>query len=677
MSTIHPVVQEELGLLVDVRERLDRTPGRVWASEAELVAELERIQQEIRHAKVEDRAALEQQYEHLGRLLDQNRKGRNLATVDPESPYFAHLRVEQEGRQSDVLLGRATCLEAGLRIVDWRHAPVARIYYRYQEGDEYEEELGERHVVGRVLARRTVSVQGGRLDRVAAPQGTFVREGDGWRSFDPTLPRLATGAGGVTRDPGRAHLGSGKALRADKHLPDIAALIDPAQFELIARPDSGPVVIRGGAGSGKTTVALHRIAWLAYNHPQRFAPHRMLVVVWGKALRDYVSKVLPGLGVEGVPVVTWSDWSRKLVSRHYPWLPGHENANTPSAVSRVKLNPALPRLLERLVAERKAPPNGTSAVEDWKLLISDRQRLAALPGVSAADVQATIDWTRSQLAQLAMREERDPDAQPWLDEEDDAILLRAWQLRVGDFRQKGGGSLRYTHVAVDEVQDFSPMEVAVLLGACDARKCITLAGDTQQHIKADGGSEDWTALLAGLGVEATALSSLKVSYRSTRSITLFARSLLGPLAEDDGPPLTTREGDPVGLYGFPDHGACVDFVGRALRELLAAEPLASVACIAVDPDTARMYHEGLERMEIPRLRLVTDQTFAFAPGVDVVDVSQVKGLEFDYVILLDASDRAYSGTPHHRRLLHVAATRAVHQLWVTWVGRPSPSLGIA
>ena len=152
-------------------------------------------------------------------------------------------------------------------------------------------------------------------------------------------------------------LGSGLANRADKHLPDIAALIDPEQFDLITRPDSGPVVIRGGAGSGKTTVALHRIAYLAFAHPTRFAPQRMLVVVWGRALRDYVSKVLPNLGVQGVGVVTWSDWSRKLVERHWPSLPGHENANTPSVVSRFKLHPGLPAALERLVRTRKAPAN--------------------------------------------------------------------------------------------------------------------------------------------------------------------------------------------------------------------------------------------------------------------------------------------------------------------------------
>ena len=74
------------------------------------------------------------------------------------------------------------------------------------------------------------------------------------------------------------------------------------------------------------------------------------------------------------------------------------------------------------------------------------------------------------------------------------------------------------------------------------------------------------------------------------------------------------------------------------------------------------------------MRRVEQQRFAFAPGIDVVEVDQVKGLEFDYVVIVEASARYWPDTPHHRRLLHVAATRAVHQLWVTSVATPSSIL---
>ena len=673
MPEAHPIIQEELALLADAHERLGRAAGRTYASEDEIVGELQHIQEMIRGGKSDDRSAYEQQYEHLVRLLEQLRRGRPTERPDPESPYFAHMRLTSEGRTFDVMLGKATCLDDGLRIVDWRHAPISRIYYRYQEGDNYEEEFADRVVEGHLDARRSVGIRESELERVQSPQGSFLREGQAWATLSMERPTLvAKPQSKAGRDTGK--FSTGKALRADKHLPDIAALIDPEQFELISKPNSGAVIIRGGAGSGKTTVALHRIAWLAFQDANRFAPHKMAVIVWGKALRDYVSKVLPSLGVKGVGVTTWNDWSRILVKRHFPSLPGNENANTPSTVSRIKLHPELPRELDALIKSRPAPPTGASAIEDWKHLVGDSAVMGRLSGISPQDIQLAMEWARRQLAQLAARAEGDRKAETWLDDEDDAILLRAWQLRVGSLKDKHGGVFRYSHIAVDEVQDFSPMEIACLFGVCDKHQCITLAGDTQQHIQESGGSLRWQDLLGALGIATTELSTLRISYRSTAPIAAFARATLGVQAEDQAAPETTRDGPPVELLTFAEHGDAVDALGQALRQLSRAEPLASVALIAHDPATAALYYEGLSRMELARLRHVKDESFAFAPGIDVVDVAQVKGLEFDYVVVLDVSAGRWPDRPHGRRLLHVACTRAVHQLWITCVGEPNAAI---
>jgi DNA helicase-2/ATP-dependent DNA helicase PcrA len=72
--------------------------------------------------------------------------------------------------------------------------------------------------------------------------------------------------------------------------------------------------------------------------------------------------------------------------------------------------------------------------------------------------------------------------------------------------------------------------------------------------------------------------------------------------------------------------------------------------------------------------LVADQDFTFSAGIDVTDVRQTKGLEFDIVILLEATESSYPDNEHARRLLHVAMTRGAHQLWVTYTGKPSPLL---
>ena len=148
--------------------------------------------------------------------------------------------------------------------------------------------------------------------------------------------------------------------------------------------------------------------------------------------------------------------------------------------------------------------------------------------------------------------------------------------------------------------------------------------------------------------------------------------MLGDLREDDTPPTTTRSGPPVELFRFTDHGAAA-FLADALG-LASDEPLASVALLAASADVAALYYRALRDAEVPRLSLVEEQRFSFAPGVEVTQVQEVKGLEFDYVILLEASSAAYPDTPAARRLLHVGATRAIHQLWLTSVGTPSPLL---
>ena len=136
----------------------------------------------------------------------------------------------------------------------------------------------------------------------------------------------------------------------------------------------------------------------------------------------------------------------------------------------------------------------------------------------------------------------------------------------------------------------------------------------------------------------------------------------------------SRGGAEVEVLSFQDHGECIIFLADALRERVESEPTANVALLARTPETAELYWAGLSRADLNGLERVRDQEFSFEPGIEVTDVAQAKGLEFDYVVLLDVSETAWPRTDAGRRLLHVGATRAAHQLWVTCVGKPSPLL---
>ncbi len=672
-STPPPVVQEEIRHLKRIRTILVENPEGPARSEEDLVRELIKLRDDYREAKTEDRGSIQEQLNQLMALLDQQRASRSTATVDVDNPYFAHLELEEDGRRRHVFLGRVTRLSHGLRIVDWRNAPISKLFYQYDEGDEYAEEMGGRVREGSIEARRTLHVQGGQLLRVGTPDNDWVRDQDDWRKISRNAMRLAGGEGAALRAGGPgARLGSGQVHRADKHLPDIAALIDTDQFDLITAENSGVVVLRGSAGSGKTTVALHRIAYLAFEN-KRFSPSRVLVIVWGRAMRDYVAHVLPALGVEGVQVTTWTEWARTRVKEQMPELPDVIADDTPAPVTRLKLHAATAELLERHIQRTKGAKTTAQVVDDWAHVITNRRALAKALGDDFGDValDRAIDWNTKLTSDLISWLEGDRKVDVRLDPEDDALLLRAWQLRCGALGPKGR-TLSYQHIVLDEVQDFSPVEVQVLLDTADKKKSVTLAGDTRQHISKEAGFSSWQEFLQRIGVESTALSTLQVSYRSTHAITRFAVDVLG--ATDEPMPHTKREGPPVELFRFGDHGACVAFLAEELRRLQRQEPNANVALLTPSQHLSGIYSDGLKRADLNNVRRVINQKFAFAPGIDIVEVTEVKGLEFDYVVIIEAAAQHWPDTDHHRRLLHVAATRAIHQLWLTSVGTPTSIL---
>ena len=688
----------------------------------------------------------------------------------------------------DVLIGKRGFIhrDRHVTIVDWRNAPVSRIYYRYAEGDDYEEEFAGKPMEGMIRARRSVTIDEGQLQRISCPQGTFISEdGEQWQEAAERKPaRLGGGQGKAIRPEmykrgnRNSTLGDrpGQRVRADKHLPEIAALIDPEQFALITRPESGLVVLQGGAGSGKTTVALHRVAYLNFQMPGRFSGQRMMVVVFTEAMVRYVSKVLPGLGVNGVPVLTAADWLSRRRRKVVPGLPRKYNHDTPDLVTRLKKHPLMleaarmyvarqvEQVTDRMTRDLEGTERGAALLARWRELaqrhpapmpriralsdwagqqnlggVFDRQRVAAAlqaalrslgdvasdwaelltdrdllmeavahfcPGeFSGKHIDQLTRWVSDQIgpdglatsaAQGAALPAKDADAplptpaqSPYisldgrdermqeqggrLDRTDDPLLLYLAMLKEGCLRPPGKGAIRYEHLVVDEAQDLSAVELKLFLSCTSKLRSITLTGDTAQRTVFDNGFSDWSSALERVGEHGATTRTLKLSYRSTEPIMELARSIAG------GGMVTqdihhTRGGEPVEVHRFMEQGELVATLAQTLRSLTLREPRASVALLARHLEQARYYAEALTEAEVPNVRLVASQDFAFKAGIEVTDVTQPKGLEFDYVVLLDASANNYPDSLESRHLLHIAATRAAHQLWITHVGKPSTLL---
>jgi DNA helicase II / ATP-dependent DNA helicase PcrA len=791
------IVREEQTCLDRVLEHVSqRRAPKAQRDIADYDARLLDLRDQIAQARMEDVPPLVQEMERL-QLLAARLRETTETPIDTASPYFGRLVLEENGRSREVLIGRGTYLDtqAGIRIVDWRDAPVSRLFYRYDEGDDYDEEFGGREVSGTVTTRRSLVISEGTLERISSPQGAFARRAGGWKRLAESATRLAGGAGSAIRAeqhhrPGR--LGTRQEGGEDKVLREITALIDRRQFELITRPNSGLVVIQGGAGSGKTTIGLHRLAYLAFQDPRRFRPDRLLVIVFNTALARYISGVLPALGVNGVAIRTYEDWASRLRQGLFHGLPVRYRDDTPGVVTRLKKHPAMLALIEEHVAtisqrfEREindaiaGDPAGASVLEAWQRgsgrvighrlhalatliegpagqaltsnarialervakrgieitrdvfqhyaeLMSDRTllqtRFAALApdAFKPGEIGRAATWCEARISELlehlaeraeqkAMRADRaaaeddaprrpkkDDDGEGGndrsdeprvqgidgqdisegaaLDVEDDTLLLRLSQRLRGPLTR--GSTSRepvlYEHILIDEAQDLSPVELAVVLGTVSQAESVTLAGDVQQRLLLDNGFSSFESALGPLNLKHVEVEPLKLSYRSTHEIIDFARAVLGPLASADAPQ-ATRSGAPVELFRFAHTGNAVAFLGEALRELLSEEPNASVAIVTRFPEQADTYYAGLVRAEIPKLRRIADQDFPFKPGIDVTDVRQVKGLEFDYVVLVEANEGSYPVDDEARHLLHIGATRAAHQLWVIAIGKPSPLL---
>ena len=177
------IIAEEERLYGQIQARVamgDEDEGRPRVGASDLDSDLLSLRDQISEARAEDLPPLVEQMTRLAALKSRIGGGQSLP-VDITSPYFAHMRLAEGGKSRDVMIGKRGFIDrqSNVQIVDWRNAPVSRIYYRYEEGDDYEEEIAGRRVDGMVEVRRNVSIARGNLRRIGAPQGTYLRDARG------------------------------------------------------------------------------------------------------------------------------------------------------------------------------------------------------------------------------------------------------------------------------------------------------------------------------------------------------------------------------------------------------------------------------------------------------------------------------------------------------------------
>ncbi|MEO0600107.1 MAG: ATP-binding domain-containing protein, partial [Myxococcota bacterium] len=243
-----------------------------------------------------------------------------------------------------------------------------------------------------------------------------------------------------------------------------------------------------------------------------------------------------------------------------------------------------------------------------------------------------------------------------LDFADAALLLRLGQLiahEVPGFRVPWFRTL--AHIVADEAQDLSAPAIRVLLDAADEGQSITLAGDPAQTLYDAGEYGVFSTDDAGLG-ERLQLDQLPVGHRSTRPIMELALAASGK----SDPDLLdrTRPGHPV--VWLEGDQATVEAAAVQIEQFRARRPSSFVAVLTRTRAEADRWAKQLDQRLDVRVRRGHRDDFAFDAGVVVSNVHQVKGLEFDGVVLVEPATYPV----RDRNLLHVAVTRAADHLWV-------------
>jgi DNA helicase-2/ATP-dependent DNA helicase PcrA len=600
--------------------------------------------------RVEDKALLASDEAVSHGLKDHKREEVETLGKQATNPYFARIRLEEElpnGSKTLIEYKLGLSANTDLRIVDWRRAPISKLYYEYQEGAEYVEEILGRERIGTVLERVRVEIDKGNLRAVQNRHGAFI--------WDPTSASWQNKAGN-----------SHRAKSNDGQLPEILSLITAEQFRSITVDANTAVLIQGVAGSGKTTVAIHRLSWLLHPDNSSLRPRDVAIVVLSPALRAYIENSLSSAGVSDVPVRTYHEWawrSLKTLVDAQDIQVARSPSPSPLAVTRVKRSLALLKALESLPKTSLHTSIRYSDLQDELLAILSRPENILAHGntkdLSHEAIELTCNRTRKNFAEGL------------LDWEDDALLLRLFQLRAGGTLTNTGTVGTYGHLFIDEVQDLSPLELSTVISAVKDHKDLTLVGDTAQNLDVTQSFPGWEALRRhwNFSADMSRYISLEVSHRSTLPIMRLADSIQRRDLSRTG-----RKGRTPIWFRCRNESQGIEHVLQWLTKASELFPTKIAAVICATPEDAHFAYKMLQPTFGARVRRGDSYSFSFEEGILVTDVRQVKGLEFYSVLLWNPNARSYASDELGQNLLYVAVTRAEENLClVTW-DRPARAL---
>lgn len=568
-----------------------------------------------------------------------------------EQPYFARVIYHEKNRDVEFKLGMASFPEE--RIIDWRKAPVSRLYYDYEEGDEYDDEIAGVERQGEIKLKRAYQGKRETLHSIELKDASYVVSRGTWHKQKKQKQAIFSLK---DRDQIRELLKNhdAKAYEAIElesgYMQHILSLLTPGQFQLISSDTLKPVIIQGSAGTGKTTVALHRLAWLLFSENSPVRQDNCLVLMFNKTLAEYVKNVLPSMGIHNVKIATFYDWARDVIRTNLGHNIRIEYARTPEAAAHFKSSASI---LEKLSSFLASPENSGPA--DTALFAFYHSSFCQAPS-------AVLTYLKKQ------------HEQSYFDEYDFALLLAVI------FHQKNSYAARFhpvdlDYLVVDEAQDFTIPELKAVVNALEDKKQICLAGDLAQKIFDHRDFGTWHELLDKIGLKGVDVLDLNIAFRSTYQIYELAEFVRDPNINTQDLQISAKFGPDPKITICSSLADAIAQTGKWIESVIMVNRQTTGAVICKTAAEARDLHGALVKLGTHGIRLGDIHHFEFTPGIIITEVRQIKGLEFKNVLIFNPSLHNYHpGNKHDRNLLYVAITRAEHHLDCILYDAPSPLL---
>ena len=674
-----------------------------------------------------------------------------------EIPYFGRIDFIEEGLPAteQIYIGISSLTDASgedFLIYDWR-APISSVYYDYQPGPA-------KYVTPGGIVEGTLEKKWQYIIRRGVLQSMFDTS---ITIGDEILQQVL---GKVT----------------DKKMHNIVATIQQEQNRIIRHDQGRILIVQGAAGSGKTSVALQRIAYLLYKYREYMNADQIILFSPNSMFSSYVSNVLPELGEENMQQVTFQDYLHRRLSDEFdlenPFqqleyvLTGSDTAFYNARVESIRFKASVqffeaiksyrlsleqsgmkfkdvtfrgvPIITSQQISERfynhdtsSKFHNRLEKLKDWILeqikeltkyewakswvqeeieLLSNEEYYKAQVTLAEKrgykrDSISDYDMDPKDLARLIVQQKLKPlrrkvrelrfidskelykqlfvnplQIKQWLEgetpEEWETICQRTVEmleenqlnyedatpfLLLKELVQGFHTNTSIKHIVVDEAQDYSPFQFEFLKRLFPYAK-MTVLGDFNQAIFAHSTDKDnFNSLLNLYGHDQSELITINKSYRSTKPIVEFTKSLVS-----NGEQIIPfdRPGEQPVLKQFENHDELHQSIASKIEEL-RSQGNQSIAVICKSAEESVRAFEALSGIE--GMKLLKSSSFEFEQGIAVVPSYLSKGIEFDAVIVYDASEDVYSDESL-RKVFYTVCTRAMHHLQINTIGKPNQFL---